>query len=91
MNTAIEDRHLVANPCSIKGAGVEPCEERRIPSIDEVYALADAVVPRLRALVLLAAFGGLRRGELFGLCRRDIELAASHGRRAHPTTGVEDG
>jgi integrase len=74
LNTAIEDRHLVANPCSIKGAGVEPCEERRIPSIDEVYALANTVVPRLRSLVLLAAFGGLRRGELFGLRRRDIDL-----------------
>lgn len=74
LNTAIEDRHLVANPCSIKGAGVEPCDERPIPTIDEVYALADAVAPRLQALVLLAAFGGLRRGELLGLRRRDIDL-----------------
>lgn len=67
LNTAVEDRHLIANPCTIKGAGVEPCEERSIPSVAEVYALADAVAPRYRALVLLAAFGGLRRGELLGL------------------------
>ena len=52
---------------------MEPAEERPVPSIAQVYALADAVPPRYRALVLMAAFGGLRRGELFGLTRRDID------------------
>ena len=74
LNTAVEDSHLVANPCSIKGAGVEPSDERRIATIDEVYALTDTVPPRLRTLVLLAAFSGLRLGELFALTRRDIDL-----------------
>jgi integrase len=74
LNTAIEDSHLAANPCSIKGASVERCDERVIPSLSEVFALADTVAPHLRALVLLAAFGGLRRGELFGLRRRDLDL-----------------
>jgi integrase len=74
LNTAVEDGHVVANPCSIKGAGVEHCEERRIPSIDEVYGIAGVVSPRFRALVLLAAFGGLRRGELFALTRVDVDL-----------------
>lgn len=58
----------------VKGAGIETSEERTIPTIGQVYALADAVTPRFRALVLLAAFGGLRRGELFGLTRGDIDL-----------------
>lgn len=74
LNTAVEDRHLVVNPCSIKGAGIETSEERTIPTMGQVYALADAVTLRFRALVLLAAFGGLRRGELFGLTRGDIDL-----------------
>jgi integrase len=74
LNTAVEDRLLVANPCTIKGAGVEPCEERSIPTVAEVYALAGVVSARYRALVLLAAFGGLRRGELFGLTRADVDL-----------------
>lgn len=52
---------------------MEPAEGRPVPSIAEVYALADAVPPRYRALVLMAAFAGLRRGELFGLTRRDID------------------
>ena len=74
LNTAVEDRHLVTNPCTIKGAGVEAAEERSIPDLQQVFALAEAVVPRYRVLVLLAAFGGLRKGELFGLRRGDIDL-----------------
>lgn len=74
LNTAVEDGLITANPCAIKGAGVEPDDERIIPTLGQVSALADAVRPELRALVLLAAFGGLRRGELLGLRRRDIDL-----------------
>lgn len=74
LNTAVEDRHLVTNPCTIKGAGVEAAEERAIPDLQQVFALADAVAARYRAMVLLAAFGGLRKGELFGLRRADIDL-----------------
>ncbi|MBA2283324.1 MAG: tyrosine-type recombinase/integrase [Acidimicrobiia bacterium] len=74
LNTAVEDGLLAVNPCSIKGAGVEPNEERSIPTLAEVDALADAIRVDLRALVLLAAFVGLRRGELLALTRRDIDL-----------------
>ncbi len=38
------------------------------------YDLAAGVKPQFRALVLLAAFGGMRRGELLALTRRDIDL-----------------
>lgn len=74
LNTAIEDHHVVANPCAIKGAGVEAAPERPIPDIGRVYAAADTVSPRHRALVLLAAFCGLRKGELFALRRRDVDM-----------------
>src|SRR5581483_6614700 len=74
LNTAVEDGLIVANPCVITGAGIEPDEERVIPTLAQVHALANAVRPELRAMVLLAAFGGLRRGELLGLKRRDIDL-----------------
>ena len=74
LNTAVEDRHLVVNPCAIKGAGVEPADERAIPTIGQVFALADAVDERYRAMVLLAAFCGLRKGELLGLRRMDVDL-----------------
>lgn len=74
LNTAVEDRHLVVNPCAIKGAGIEPSEERRIPTVPQVLEIADRIEPRYRVLVLLAAFGGLRRGELLGLRRCDVNL-----------------
>jgi len=82
LNTAVEDGLIVANPCTIKGAGVEPNRERSVPSVEVVYALADEMQPRFRALVLLAAFGGLRRGELLGLARRHVDLL-------HKTVTVE--
>lgn len=75
LNTAIDDGMLAVNPCTIRGAGAEQAAEREIPTISQVYELADAVEPRYRALVLLAAFGGLRRGELFGLARRHVDAA----------------
>jgi integrase len=74
--TAIDDGLLVTNPCTIKGAGAEPEKERPLPTVDQVFALADAVEPRYRLLILLAAFGGLRRGELLGLSRQDLDLTS---------------
>ena len=75
LNTAVEDGLLAVNPGTIRGAGAERASERAIPTIAQVIRLADAVDPRYRALVLLAAFGGLRRGELFGLRRRHVDVA----------------
>jgi integrase len=74
MGTAVEDGLAPSNPCTIKGAGVEPSGERPIPTVAEVHALADAIEPRFRCAVLLAAFVGLRKGELLGLRRCDLEL-----------------
>jgi integrase len=74
LNTAVEDGLLAVNPCTIRGAGAERSPERIIPTVGQVVELADAVDPRYRALVLLAAYGGLRRGELFGLRRRHVDL-----------------
>ncbi len=74
LNTAMEDGHIAANPCSIRGAGAEKVAERKLPSLDQVFELADLVKPRYRALVIAAAFSGLRRGELFGLRREHIDV-----------------
>ncbi|MFJ5935701.1 tyrosine-type recombinase/integrase [Streptomyces sp. NPDC093071] len=74
--TAVEDRLIRRNPCRIKGASVASTPERPTATIQEVYDLAGAIQPRYRALVLLAAFTGLRWGELIGLHRRDLDLDA---------------
>jgi integrase len=42
-----------------------------------VIALVEAITPRYRAAVLLAASCGLRRGEVVGLFREDVDV--EHG------------
>ena len=74
LNTAVEDRLIRENPCRSRGAGDEDSEERPVLSVEEVFKLADAINPRYRALVLLAAFGSLRWGELAGLRRKNLDL-----------------
>ena len=76
LNTAVTDELIVRNPCAIKGAGVERTPERPVATIAQVWALADAVEPRFRTLVLTAAFAGLRFGELAALTRARVDLAA---------------
>jgi integrase len=58
--TAVDDGLIRRNPCRIKGASVEKSPERPVLTVGQVYALADAIGPRYRALVLLACFCGLR-------------------------------
>jgi len=70
--TAVADGLVARNPCQVRGAGVEHPAERPVATVAEVGALADAMPPRLRAAVLLAAWCGLRRGELLALRRRDL-------------------
>jgi integrase len=45
-----------------------------VASTAQVNALAEAVAPRFRACILLAAYYSLRRGELLGLQRGDLDL-----------------
>lgn len=76
LNVAVDDGLLQRNPCAIRGAGQEHSAERPLATADEIQALADVIAPHMKALVLLAGFGGLRHGELLGLHRGDIDVAA---------------
>jgi integrase len=62
------------NPCRIKGYDQYHTSERPVATVEQVYRLADALAPRFRALVLVAAFSGLRWGELAALRRCDVDL-----------------
>jgi integrase len=73
MRTAVADAVLVRNPCQVERAGVERAIERPTATVAEVAALADAIAPRFRTLVLLSAWCGLRRGELMALRRHDFD------------------
>ena len=82
LQAAVDDRLIRENPCRIKGPATS--QERRVPTLEEVGRLADAIEPRYRAMVLLAAFAGLRRGECYGLARRHLDLDADP-----PTVTIE--
>jgi integrase len=74
LGTAIESGYLTRNPCTIRGAASDPVGEMRFATVAEVAALADAIPPRFRALVLVAAYTGLRWGELAGLRVKRVDL-----------------
>lgn len=74
--TAVDDNLIARNPCSIRGAGQERSSERPMFALAQVQALVDAVEDRWRALILLAAWTGLRIGELAALRREDLDLTA---------------
>jgi integrase len=68
------DELIAANPCVVKGVMNPP--HRREPvilTVGELAAAADTIRPeRLRCLVLISAWCGLRWGEVIELKRKDI-------------------
>jgi integrase len=75
LNTAVkDDRLLQENPCRMRGFDKEPTSERPTASVDQVWRLAALMPHRFRALVIIAAFTGLRWGELVALRARDVDL-----------------
>jgi integrase len=74
LNTAVSDELLLRNPCLVRGAGVARSGERTTATLAQVQALADAVPPRYRMLILLAAWSGARWGELVALSRDRLDL-----------------
>jgi integrase len=72
--TAVSDGLIVSNPCMITRV-MNPPRQRDpvILSVAEVAVLADVIKPdRLKALVLLSAWCGVRWGEVSELRRKDI-------------------
>ena len=88
MNTAVDDELIRRNPCRIKGADQDESPERPVATIDQVYAIAEAGRPWCRALVLTAAFTGLRWGELVELRRHNLDLGGGFVRVAGSTSEV---
>jgi len=76
LNVAVQDGAIVRNPCQIPGAGAQRSAERGIASPTEVARLIEATTPRFRAAVALAAWCGLRRGEICALRVSGVDLAA---------------
>ncbi|WP_199748638.1 site-specific integrase [Amycolatopsis sp. WAC 01376] len=74
MNSAKRDGAIMINPCQIPGAGTDKAKERGIATPGQIVDLVESITPRYRAAVLLAAWCGLRRGEVCGLRTADVDL-----------------
>ena len=74
MHTAVQDDLIVKTPCTIRGGSVKDRVTETTPlTVSQIHDLADAMPVNYRAIVHVAAFGGLRMGELFALRREDID------------------
>ena len=91
LNTAVDDGIIRRNPCRVKGASVEKSPERPVLTVPEVFLLAEAIDQRYAALILLAAFGSLRWGELEALRRKDIDQAVTVVRVERQLTEIPGG
>jgi integrase len=72
-NTAVADQVILRSPCRVKGGGSEKSSERPTASIAEVSAAVESVPEHLRLALLLGSWCQLRRGEILGLQRRDVD------------------
>jgi len=82
-NTAVRDGLLDRNPCQIVSAtNAKPKRKVSVASTVELHAIADKLgaddsSAQLKALVLLAAWCGLRFGEVSELRRKDVNSECS--------------
>ncbi len=77
MATAMTDDLRPDNPCRIRGAGVaRKRHTTKVASLGELEVMVEVMPSRYRAMVLLAAWCGLRFGELAELRRGDVDTAA---------------
>ena len=75
LKTAVEDELLPQNPCHIRGAGNSKRVHKIEPlTIAQLETLVAAMPKRYQVMTLLAAWCGLRFGELTELRRSDIDL-----------------
>jgi integrase len=74
LQRAVEDGLIRENPVRGVRPPAAPPAEARVPDTADVEAVARAIDPRYRALILLAGYAGLRFGECAGLQRRDLRL-----------------
>ena len=73
LKRASEEGKIAKNPCAIRGAhSATTGKTVDSPTADEVAAIANAISPEYKTLVLVAAYGGFRFGEVTELRRKDV-------------------
>ena len=74
MQAAEEEELIDRAPPKIRGASSAPVKRVAVPAtFDELAVIVDEMPERLKLLIVLAAFVGLREGELLELRRSDVD------------------
>ena len=74
LQSAEEEELIFRAPPKIRGAGSAPVKSVAVPaSLDELATIVDQMPERLKLLIVLAGFVGLRQGELLELRRSDVD------------------
>ncbi|WP_079112838.1 tyrosine-type recombinase/integrase [Microbacterium foliorum] len=80
LSTAVADGRIKVNPCQIRGAAsASTGKKTEPPTPSELQAILNTITPRFKAAVVLAAWTGVRYGELTELRRRDVEFVNDEG------------
>jgi integrase len=88
LRAAVADRRIAFNPCQDVPLPSAASAEQRFLSREEVETLVASIEPRFSALVLLAAYGGMRFGELAGLRRKRVDVLRGRVTVAETLTDV---
>ncbi|HRN28134.1 MAG TPA: tyrosine-type recombinase/integrase [Terrimesophilobacter sp.] len=80
LSTAVSDGRLKSNPCQVRGGSSASTGKPVLPPTGaELQVIMDSITPKYRAAVVLAAWAGVRYGELTELRRKDLELVKENG------------
>lgn len=70
---ALRKGWIAADPCQIRGGSQSPIVKTfSIPTVDQVKIIIENAPDDFKALFAIAAWGGLRKGELLELRRKDV-------------------
>ncbi|MGX1702549.1 tyrosine-type recombinase/integrase [Microbacterium sp. NPDC055357] len=73
MTTAVKRGRAQSNPCDIQGAAsASSGRKTEPPTAAELQKIVNTITPRFKAAVVIAAWSGVRYGELTELRRRDL-------------------
>jgi integrase len=79
MKYALKRRWITTNPCDIDGAASYTPKRPQVPTDKQVQKMLETARDPFNVVIALAAWGGLRKGEIFALRRHDLIVDKSGG------------